>query len=148
MKLWARNVRNNMDNLEKIIKLEKRKDELDKILNLMYVLVRFKISGGSIKTFFDRNEYNSIAVYGMGRLGEVLCDYLVQEGLGLLFCIDCNPDYVFYDIPVYHVDDVIPNADIVIVTVMDEKVKELLQQKKIGDAIMIEDFLKSLIVYR
>lgn len=132
---------------EQIKKLERRKMELDKLLELLYVLVRFRNEGGSFKPFMVKNNYKSVAVYGMGRVGEVVCDYLIQDGIKLAYGIDIGPDYVFYDLPIYSPEDDLPSVDVVIVTVLDENVTDILRNNGKYNYIMLDDYLKELMVY-
>lgn len=74
------------------------------------------IEGKNISNYFIQNNYCSVAIYGMGPMGESLCLELVHDGI----CVNCAIDRAQYrkfaGIQVYNNVDDIPSVDIVVVT--------------------------------
>jgi [citrate (pro-3S)-lyase] ligase len=55
--------------------------------------------GASIKCFFSDNRIRSIAIYGCGKLGELMYPEAKKYGVDVKFAIDRSKDW-FYDLPV------------------------------------------------
>ena len=86
------------------------------------------IANKSLSAYLKRYGYTRIAVYGMGIYGSLLLDVLRSEGVSVVFTIDkigtaCEGKT---DIPVYGLSESWPDADLVIISVM-EKYAEILE---------------------
>lgn len=72
----------------------------------------------SLEELMINKNYSKIAIYGMGLLGNVLCNGLCNSSTVQIVCgIDKNAEIFRYDFPVYKPTDPIPYVDAVIVTV-------------------------------
>ena len=83
---------------------------------------------GKIKQICCKNSWKRVAIYGMGAIGELLLSDFCKIGADAVYAIDRNPDSIFWDYPVYSLDDELPLMDIIIVTPFmqyDSIVKEL-----------------------
>ena len=78
-------------------------------------IYRFSENYGIEKQLLDKGFY-TVAIYGMGRVGECLKYYLEKSGILVMYGIDSNPDYVFSDIEIYRVTDILPVVDAIIIT--------------------------------
>lgn len=69
-----------------------------------------------IKSFIDKNGYNSIAIYGASDIGELLYRDLEKSNARVEYFIDKNAKKLMSDIPVYELSEELPSVDIVIIT--------------------------------
>lgn len=100
-------------------KIEKWKNMSDKHLSLFLLMndwMRIKQEGKQIKEYFDKNGYQSVAIYGMSYIGERLLDELRTAGIEVKYGIDRNADSVYVDLDVYSPDDTLMEVDVVVVT--------------------------------
>ena len=116
-----------------------------KLVEAIYLLAKYYIIGGKFKNKLDEASVSSVAIYGLGKLGELLVDYLRKEQVNVLFAIDRNPDQVFYDIDVYSPDQKGPDPDLIIITTIGdhESIKEQLKLNYSGRIVLFEDLIKS-----
>ena len=141
----------NEDNLDMSNYVEKKYVEqkilenIDTLFWMLYVMVKYRNDGGKYDTFFRKHNYRSVAIYGIGRVGEILCDYLIQDGIIPRYAIDQHPDSVFYDIDVLAPNGKLPAVDLIIVTVLDNSIKERILKLTNTEVWMLEDFMKDLL---
>lgn len=76
-------------------------------------------------------EFDSVAIYGIGMLGMHLVTELKALDIEIAYGIDRFSDAIHAGFPMYTLNDSLPKADIVIVTVLDEyeMIKEKLNEK-------------------
>ena len=96
-----------------------------------------------IVEFFKDNSIQTVAVYGMGRIGKALVRHLKDNEINVLYGIDIRKDKVESECRVYSLEDELPEVEIIIVTVWNlEKIKNDLYGKTNARIISIEDILK------
>ena len=83
---------------------------------LMNEWMKTKQDGRHIKEYFEKNGYQSVAIYGLSYVGERLLDELKDSGIEIKYAIDRNADSICTDIEVYSPEEELPEADIVVVT--------------------------------
>lgn len=66
--------------------------------------------------YINCREYKSIAVYGLSYLGKVLVDKLLDNNIDVKYGIDNGTVNFKYDIPVYTIEEKLPEVDVIIVT--------------------------------
>ena len=72
---------------------------------------------GSIENYFQKNNFQKVAIYGMGELGERLSEEIKHmESVTLEYAIDSEPDKIFAEIPIYRKEDFFPDVDVIVVT--------------------------------
>ena len=99
--------------------IEKWRSLSDKHLELFLLMnewMKMKQEGKHIKEYFEKNEYKSIAIYGLSHIGERLLKELQDCGLEVKYAIDRNADSVYTDIDIYSPDEKLPEVDVIIVT--------------------------------
>lgn len=101
---------------EKIIK--ERYMDYYKLMNRW---IQNKLNNWEIKNFFDNNNLHSVAIYGMGTLGELIYKELKNNGIKTKYFIEKN--YIdniigIENIPIISIHDVkqLKNIDLIIVT--------------------------------
>ena len=84
-----------------------------------------------MEIFFKNNDLKRVAIYGYGKIGKMLHYELSRtEGVDVVAVIDKNHSNLSASVPIIGPDDMVPQNDIVLVTVSDYySVKKLLQEK-------------------
>lgn len=118
----------------------------DKHLRLFLLMnqwLQIKQQGKEISSFFSKNGYKNIAVYGMSYVGERLIDELKNSGINVTYTIDRRAERLKSAIPMYSVEDELPEADVIVVTAVFffEDIKEQLEVKTDIPVISMEDVL-------
>lgn len=70
----------------------------------------------SFKEYFIKNNYKSIAVFGMGILGERFCEELKGSEIKIEYIIDQQADCIYSEYPIRTIDKKIEEVDAIIVT--------------------------------
>jgi len=107
--------------------------------------VNFIQNGKSINEFFIVNEYNKIAIYGMGQLGNRIIEDIRNGGLIVQYVVDIKGGLLDIDIPVFRADDKLPPIDVVVVTVPQQykEIKDLLSNSNC-DIVSIDEIITEL----
>lgn len=137
--------------VRKIIKMgSKSKEEADKYY-AFYLLtnqwLRLKQSARNLETFFMRNDYRKIAIYGMNHLGENLYRELQGTGVEVSYAIDKNADNLYVnDCEVLKPWEELPDVDAVIVTpfIYFKEIHKDLEKKLKCPIVSLEDIIYSL----
>lgn len=88
----------------------------DRIIQLFELWIQLKQNGINIDEFLFENGYHTIAIYGMGHIGQRLYDELKNSKVTVKYIIDQNADSIKADIDVYPVRAGLPETDAIIVT--------------------------------
>jgi hypothetical protein len=85
----------------------------------------------NLQKFFLENNCKTIAIYGMGRLGDIIFHKLSHSQIHIMYGIDKKAKSIAYEIPVYSIEDNLEEVDMVIVTVTYSfrEIKRSLQKK-------------------
>lgn len=124
----------------------KAKELADKHLVLFLMMnqwVKVKQEGKNLSSYFEKNNYKKIAIYGMSYAGETLVEELKDSKTEIIYGVDRNADSIYSDIEIYSVEDELPEADAVVVTAITffEQIEETLSQKLNCPIISLEDVL-------
>ena len=76
--------------------LIKQNNKLNSLIFLMSEWISLYQKNKCLSTFFDHYKYNTVAIYGMGVLGERLFDELKEHSINISFCIDNNILNIFF----------------------------------------------------
>lgn len=118
----------------------------DKHLALFLMMnqwVKVKQEGKNLADFFNKNNYKTIAVYGMSYAGERLCEELKDSNIEIKYAIDKNASSLYSDVNILSPEDALEEVDAIIVTpifFMDE-IEDMLSQKMDCPIISLEDIL-------
>lgn len=118
----------------------------DKNLSHMLLFNQWMIvkqSGKNLKDYFEKKQYKRIVVYGMSHGGERLIDELKNTGIEVVAGVDKNAKAIFADVPVLSPEDIIPNADCMVVTPVFffDEIVEQMSHKVSYPIISLEDIL-------
>ena len=102
--------------------------------------------GKKIADYLKENEYHTVLIYGMGRLGRLLLDELEISDICVPAVIDRNAKKVFADANVISPDDEFPKADCIIVTPLtgSDGIKKMLREKADCTIISLEELFEKL----
>jgi lactate dehydrogenase-like 2-hydroxyacid dehydrogenase len=83
------------------------------ILNQWFII---KQQGKKIDHYLDSQGYNTIAIYGMGEIGNRLYTELEGSNINVLYAIDKNASSTFAELEIFEINKDLPNVDVIIVT--------------------------------
>ena len=79
--------------------------------------LRLTQKGRNLSEWFEDTDNRNIAIYGMGEIGERLIDELNNQNVNIVYGIDQSRTDQIRGIPVFTLQDKLPDADIIVVTV-------------------------------
>lgn len=105
--------------------------------------LRIRQEGKTLVEYFERENYKTVAIYGMKELGERLYDELEGSGITVRYIIDKNADSIYADVDVVTPDDTLEPVDVIVVTALYyfDEIEELLSEKVDCPVISLEDIL-------
>lgn len=105
--------------------------------------LQIRQEGKTLVEYFQKNEYKTVAVYGMKELGERLCDELKDSEVTVKYAIDKNADAIYSDVDVVTPDDELAPVDVIVVTAITffDEIEEMLSEKVDCPIISLEDIL-------
>ncbi len=130
-------------------KMDKIQLESDKHLALFLMMnqwVRVKQCGKELSTYFEKNGYKRIAVYGMSHVGSTLIHELKNSRTVVAYGIDKNKDLIYTNLDIMSIEDAMDPVDAVVVTAITyyEEIKKMLLTKVECPIISIEEILYEL----
>ena len=102
---------------EKIIA---EKDEIIKKMQIFYKIfdcwLQMRQEGRTLAEYFTKNNYKTVAIYGMKELGERLLDELKDSDISVLYAIDNNADQIDVNVDIVTPNDELKPVDVIVVT--------------------------------
>ena len=110
---------------------------------MMNQWVAAKQEGKSLVDYFEKNNYHSIAIYGMSYAGERLLEELKDSKIDVKYGIDKNADGIYSDIELVTMEDKLETVDAIVVTPIFffDQIEEELSKKISCPIISLEDIL-------
>lgn len=105
--------------------------------------LQIRQQGKTLVEYFVRNEYKTVAIYGMKELGKRLCDELKDSGITVSYAIDKNADGIYADMDVVTPDEELASVDVIVVTAITyfDEIEEQLSEKMDCPIVSLEDIL-------
>lgn len=104
----------------------------------------------NVSQFFDKYEYQHIAIYGMGKLGRHLLHELTQSHIRVVYGIDKNNRECgrVQGIEIYAPEQEMPEVDVVVITVTDQyaQISRMLSETMKCPKITIEEIIQELVL--
>ncbi|TCL58118.1 glycosyl transferase family 2 [Kineothrix alysoides] len=99
-----------------------------------------------ISDYLKQLEYNDIAIYADSYIGKRLYHNLKKDGLNISFFIDMNAKYLREDIPIYTLDEELPEVDIIIISLVEEEnsIMERLSYKTEAKVLSITELIRQM----
>ena len=124
--------------------IEQKNAKVDKFkayYNMLNQWLILKQEGKTLENYFIDNGYKSIAIYGMGEMGNRLYDELKGTSIEIKYAIDKNADSTYSELDVFGLEDEVEEVDVVVVTAvfaMDEIERDI-SENFICAVIPLED---------
>lgn len=127
-------------------KIKERQQLSDKHLSLFLMMnqwVKVKQEGKNLASYFERNGYQKIAIYGMSFAGETLVDELRESNIKVVYGIDKKADTIYADINIVTMEEALDEVDAIVVTAITffDEIEEQLAEKVDCPIISLEDIL-------
>lgn len=127
-------------------KISEAKNMADKqfaLFMLMNQWVKVKQDGKNLASYFEKNGYKKIAVYGMSYVGETFIDELRGTGIEVAYAIDKNADFICADIDVVSMETTLNKVDAIVVTAITffDEIEKKLSEKTNCAIISLEDIV-------
>lgn len=126
--------------------LNKTKNMSNKHLSLFLMMnqwVKVKQEGKNLASYFEKNGYQKIAIYGMSYAGETLINELKGSDVIIAYGIDKNADSIYADVDLVSMNDDLETVDAVVVTAITffDEIEEQLSEKMDCPILSLEDIL-------
>lgn len=105
--------------------------------------VEVKQEGKNLVSYFEKNGYKEIAIYGMSYAGKRLFSELKESEIIVKYGIDQKADEIYADIDILNVGDDLPSVDAIIITPVFffDSIEEKLSEYVSCPLISLEDVL-------
>ena len=129
--------------------INKNPVEYEKFQDYFYILCEwlgFKHRGINLEDFFKKNNYSSIAIYGMGYMGHLLYDELKTSDIEIKYGIDNDPNSKCEGLTIIPPGKISEQVDVIVVTpsfAFDE-IKEMLSTKTESAIMSINEVLRGI----
>lgn len=129
--------------------IEKKNEMLDKVHVLYCAFDRWlqiRQEGRTLAEYFKKNNYKTVAIYGMKELGERLLDELKDSGVTVCYAIDKNADQIYADVDILTPEDELGPVDAIVVTAIYyfDEIEETLSEKVDYPVVSLEDIIYEL----
>ena len=126
--------------------IRRGEDSQKKFLEFYYILVqwlRVHSEGRTLADYFKKNDYKTVAIYGMKELGEALLDELTKNGVEVEYGIDRDADNLYVGVDTYKPDEELKEVDVVVVTAVHyyDAIEADLKKKMNSKIISLEDLV-------
>lgn len=128
---------------EQIRKKQRMSEKHLALYLMMNQWVRVKQEGKTLGSYFEKNGYKKIAVYGMSYAGETLLNELKGTGIEVAYGIDQKADERYSDVDIVSPDDELQSVDAIVVTPITffDEIEEKLSKKTDCPILSLEDIL-------
>ncbi len=95
----------------------------------------------TLEQYFIKNNYKTIAIYGMGEMGNRLCSELKDSSVEIKYAIDKNAESTYSDLKIVAIEDDLEEVDAVVVsaTFAFGEVEPLISEKLDCAVISLEE---------
>ena len=109
--------------------------------NTLNQWLKLRQEGRSLVEYFEKNEYKTVAIYGMKELGERLYDELSGSNIEVLYAIDKRADRIYANVDIVTPEEELLEVDVIVVTAIHyfDDIEEVLASKVDYPIISIED---------
>ena len=113
------------------------------LFRMMDQWVRVKQEGKNLASYFEKNGYKKIAIYGMSYAGMTLINELKDTDIIIAYGIDKNADSIYTDIDIVSKDENLEEVDAVVVTAITffDEIEEELSARLECPILSLEDIL-------
>lgn len=124
--------------------IEKKAEKVDKFkgyYNMLNQWLILKQEGKNLSEYFKSNGYKTIAIYGMGEMGNRLYDELKDSEIEVKYAVDQNAASTYSELDVIEKEDDFAQVDVMIVTATFafDEIEEEISSKVNFPIISLED---------
>ncbi len=115
-------------------RISKKVNKFRGYYNVLNQWMLLKNQGKSLTEYFNDNGYTSIAIYGMGEVGNRLYEELKNSEIEVKYAIDKSAGSAYAELSVYDPEDEFDTVDTIVVTAVfdfDEIEKDLIKKTDI-----------------
>lgn len=116
-------------------------DKFKGYYNMLNQWLILKQEGKSLEKYFIDNNYKTIAIYGMGEMGNRLYDELKNTDIEIKYAVDQNAAGTYSELEVLEKEDDFPEVDAMVVTATFafDVIEEELSEKVEFPIVSLED---------
>lgn len=117
-------------------------DKFKGYYNMLNQWLIIKQEGKNLSEYFKKNNYNSVAIYGMGEMGNRLYDELKGSEINVKYAVDKNAASTYSELEVFDPDDCeYEKVDCIVVTATFafDEISEKLEDEVSFPIISLED---------
>lgn len=117
------------------------------VSNLFYEIIMILSNNCMVSELKQQKLKRRIALYGIGRVGEVLIKLCTMLEMDIVYVIDKKDIDIWNELKVFHPGDELPDVDVIIISSVaytDEMCKSL-SERRIDTYITASDFLTEII---
>ena len=128
---------------KKIAQWQNMSDKHLALFLMMNQWVKVRQEGKNLSEYFEKNNYKSIAIYGMSYAGETLVDELRNSDINIKYGVDRKAETIYSDVVVVSPEDELEEVDAVVVTSITffDEIETMLEEKLDCPIISLEDIL-------
>lgn len=124
--------------------IEQKAQKVDKFkgyYNMLNQWLILKQEGKSLAEYFKANEYKSVAIYGMGEMGNRLYDELKDTDIEVKYAVDQDAASTYSELDVIDREDDFAEVDVMVVTATFafDEIERILSDKAGFPIISLED---------
>ena len=124
--------------------VEKKAEKVDKFkgyYNMLNQWLILKQEGKCLSEYFKANGYQTIAIYGMGEMGNRLYEELKKSDIEIKYAVDKNAASTYSELDVIEPEDDFAPVDVIVVTATFafEEIEEELSERVDFPIISLED---------
>ena len=116
-------------------------DKFKGYYNMLNQWLILKQEGESLEKYFTDNNYKTIAIYGMGEMGNRLYDELKNTDIEIKYAVDQNAAGTYSELEVLEKEDDFAEVDVIVVTATFafDEIEEELSEKVDFPIVSLED---------
>lgn len=128
---------------KQISQKSKKVEKFKRYYNMLNQWLMLKQEQKKLEDFFIARGYETIAIYGIGEMGNRLYDELKASKIKVLYAIDKNVENTYSELIVYALDANLPEVDAIIVSPIFayEEIKKQLENMTDCPIINLEDVI-------
>lgn len=133
--------------LKKVHKMAENHAKLHMLYAAFDQWLRIRQEGKMLVEYFEKNEYKTVAIYGMKELGERLYAELEGSDIKVKYIIDKNADQICADVDVITPDGNLEPVDVIVVTAFYyfDEIEEMLSEKVDYPIVSLKNILKDIL---
>ncbi len=124
----------------------KQAKKFEDYYNILVPWLELKQQGDGLADYFLKHGYKTIAIYGMGNLGNCLYEELKESEIEMKYAVDKNLSYAWSEeLEIIEFGNTLPTADVIVVTPVFafDGIKKELQKYFAGDIVSLKDVIIS-----